>query len=292
MAAHQLDKKLLKSALTIQQKEITEYHVYTGLAKICTDPHNAGILAAVGKAELEHARFWQERTGKELRFQNFKVWRSMLTARILGLTFTLKRMEKKEGTASKTYRDLSGDFPEVHAIAEEEARHEQELLSMLDEERLRYAGSIVLGLNDALVELTGALAGFTLALGETKLISLAGLVTGISAAFSMGASEYLSCKADNDPRAAKSALYTGAAYIITVTLLILPFLLLPNKFFALGITLALAVLIILLFNYYLATAKDLDFKRRFGEMTLISLGVAALSFGVGFVLKNVLGVDG
>jgi VIT1/CCC1 family predicted Fe2+/Mn2+ transporter len=121
---------------------------------------------------------------------------------------------------------------------------------------------------------------------------MAGLVTGISAAFSMAASEYLSCKADNDPRAVKSAFYTGTAYIITVMLLILPFLLIPNKYAALGITLAAAVFIIFLFNYYLATAKDLDFKRRFGEMTLISLAVAALSFGVGWALKNVLGVDG
>ena len=161
---------------------------------------------------------------------------------------------------------------------------------MLDEERLRYAGSVVLGLNDALVELTGALAGFTLALGETRLISLAGQVTGISASFSMAASEYLSCKADNDPRAAKSALYTCAAYIITVAFLIAPFLVAHNKFIALGITLFLAALIIFCFNYYLATAKDLDFKRRFAEMALISLGVVALSFGVGWVLKIVLDV--
>jgi VIT1/CCC1 family predicted Fe2+/Mn2+ transporter len=76
-----------------------------------------------------------------------------------------------------------------------------------------------------------------------------------------------------------------------VAVLILPFLLIANKFIALGVTLALAVFIILIFNYYLSTAKDLNFKRRFGEMTLISLGVAALSFGVGFMLKNVLGVD-
>jgi VIT1/CCC1 family predicted Fe2+/Mn2+ transporter len=227
-----------------------------------------------------------------VRPQGFKIGRTIFIARLLGLTFTLKRMEKNEGTASRHYRVLTENFPEVAVISEDEAGHEKELLSMLDEERLRYAGSIVLGLNDALVELTGALAGFTLALGETKLISLAGLVTGISAAFSMAASEYLSCKADNNPRAAKSALYTGTAYIITVALLILPFLLSPNKFIALGITLALAVLIILVFNYYLATAKDLDFKRRFGEMTLISLGVAGLSFIVGYVLKNLLGIDG
>jgi VIT1/CCC1 family predicted Fe2+/Mn2+ transporter len=286
------DRRLLKAALEVQQKEINEYHVYTLLARLCKDPHNAGVLRSMGEAEREHAAFWRGRTGIDVRPQGFKIWQILIMARVLGLTFTLKRMEKNEGTASKNYQDLIEDFPEVKAISEDESEHERQLLAMLDEEMLRYAGSIVLGLNDALVELTGALAGFTLALGETKLISLAGLVTGISAAFSMGASEYLSSKADNDPRAAKSALYTGTAYIITVALLILPFLLLPNKFTALAITLAVAVLIILLFNYYLATAKDLDFKRRFAEMALISLGVAALSFGVGYVLKNALGVEG
>ena len=42
--------------------------------------------------------------------------------------------------------------------------NESALLQLLDEEKLRYTGSIVLGLNDVLVELTGALAGLTLAL--------------------------------------------------------------------------------------------------------------------------------
>ncbi|AEF83996.1 conserved hypothetical protein [Treponema primitia ZAS-2] len=279
-------------ALGIQREEITEYHVYTQLAKICKDPHNAGTLRKVGEAEKKHAAFWQSKTGVRIKPDRFRVFTTVLTARVLGLSFTLKQMEKNEGTASKRYLALTEQFPELLSISLEEAEHEKELLSMLNEERLQYAGSIVLGLNDALVELTGALAGFTLALGETRTISMAGLVTGISAAFSMGASEYLSCKADNDPRAVKSALYTGTAYIITVMLLILPFLLIPNKYAALGITLAAAVFIIFLFNYYLAIAKDLDFKRRFGEMTLISLAVAALSFAVGWALKNVLGVDG
>jgi len=152
-------------------------------------------------------------------------------------------------------------------------------------------GSIVLGLNDALVELTGALAGFTLALRDTKLISLAGLVTGISAAFSMAASDYLSSRAEGDPRAKKSALYTGMAYLLTVAALIAPYLLIEAAAAALAVTLATAVLIIAGFNYYLATAKDLDFKRRFLEMAAISLGVAAFSFLLGYLLKELLGVD-
>jgi VIT1/CCC1 family predicted Fe2+/Mn2+ transporter len=290
MTAEISGEKLFKAAAALQRQEITEYYVYTRLAELCKDPHNAGVLRSVGEAEKTHASFWKGKTGIDIKPSRFKIAWTVLQARILGLTFVLKQMEKNEGTASRYYLELNREFPEVKDFSEAEAAHEQELLAMLDEDRLRYAGSVVLGLNDALVELTGTLAGFTLALGEGRLISLAGLVTGISAAFSMTASEYLSCKADNNPKAGISALYTGIAYIITVALLITPFFLVHNQFVALGITLFIAVLIIFCFNYYLAVAKNLDFRRRFTEMALISLGVAALSFGVGWVLKNVLNV--
>ncbi|MCL2319571.1 MAG: VIT1/CCC1 family protein [Treponema sp.] len=284
-----MDEKLLAAARAVQLKEITEYQVYVKLAELCKDSHNAGVLRSIGEEEKNHALFWQKKTGVELKPPRFRVFWNVLKARILGLTFTLKQMEKMEGSVSQDYRELAKGFPDAGVFGKEEADHENKLLNMLDEERLHYAGSVVLGLNDALVELTGCLAGFTLALENTRIISLAGLVTGVSASLSMAASEYLSCRTDNDPRALKSSLYTGVAYVITVALLILPFLLLANKFAALGITLAVAVLIILAFNYYLATAKDLNFKRRFAEMTVISLTVAAFSFGVGYVLNRFLG---
>ena len=284
------DEKVLGYAIAVQKNEITEFHVYTKLAKICKDAHNAEVLRQVGKEEQRHAQYWQKITGREVEPSGFKVFWSVLKARVLGLTFALKQMEKNEGAASKNYIELAKAFPEAGNIAQDEAEHENKLLNMLDEERLQYAGSIVLGLNDALVELTGALAGFTLALGSARLISLAGLITGVSASFSMAAAEYLSSRADNDPNSLKSAIYTGFTYIMTVALLILPFLLLTEKFIALGITLALALLIILAFNYYLATAKDLDFKRRFLEMAVISVSVSALSFGIGYLLQKVLGV--
>ncbi|MDR1507266.1 MAG: VIT1/CCC1 transporter family protein [Treponema sp.] len=286
-----IDKKIAKAALKVQHNEVTEYFIYFRLGKICKDPHNAEVLHSIGDEELAHSKYWESKTGVTVKPNRIKVFFTVLTARIFGLTFTLKRMERNEGVAQKTYDELIAHFPEAKKISDDEAEHEQKLLKLLDEELLQYVGSIVLGLNDALVELTGALAGFTLALGGTRLISLAGLITGVSAAFSMSASDYLSRKAEEDPRAARSALYTGAAYIITVMLLILPFLFLSNKFLALGITLAAAVFIIFVFNYYLSVAKELNFRRRFFEMIFISLGVASLSFGIGFVLKNVLGVD-
>ena len=54
---------------------------------------------------------------------------------------------------------------------------------------------------------------------------------------------------------------------------------------------AAVVLIILSFNYYISVAQDLPFWKRFGEMVLISLGVAALSFAIGLAAKHLLGIN-
>ncbi|MFO7611507.1 MAG: VIT1/CCC1 transporter family protein, partial [Clostridia bacterium] len=152
-------------------------------------------------------------------------------------------------------------------------------------------GSVVLGLNDALVELTGALAGFTFAFQNTRLIALTGLITGISASLSMAASEYLSTKQEGGTNALKASIYTGIAYVLTVIFLIMPFLLITNPFISLAVTLFMAVLIIFFFNYYISVAKDHDFRKRFLEMAGISLGVAGISFLIGVLIKQFINVE-
>jgi len=201
-------------------------------------------------------------------------------------------MERGEEKAQDNYSLLKGRIPNIDKWIHDEEIHEQKLLAMLDEERLRYAGSVVLGLNDALVELTGALAGLTLALQNVKLIALSGLITGIAASLSMAASEYLSTRSEvTDKHPVRAAVYTGIAYIITVTLLVLPYLLIPNYIVDLVITLTVAVLIIAGFNYYISVAKDEPFRARFLEMAGLSLGVATFSFIIGYFIRQWLGVD-
>ena len=201
-------------------------------------------------------------------------------------------MERGEEDAQDSYGLLKGKIPEIDQFIADENKHEHILLEMLDEESLRYAGSIVLGLNDALVELTGALAGFTLALQNTQLIALTGLITGIAAALSMGASEYLSTRSeDTEKHPLKASLYTSAAYLATVAILISPYLIFDNFYLCLGLTLSAAVLIIAVFNYYISVAKDEPFKKRFLEMAALSLGVAGFSFVLGYFIRSVLGVE-
>jgi VIT1/CCC1 family predicted Fe2+/Mn2+ transporter len=288
-----ISDEAMVAALAMQQNEITEYATYKAIAAGLKDGKNKKVLEKIGDEEKIHYEIWKGYTGQEMKPQAFKVlWRKLL-AFLLGFTFTVKLMENNEAVAQKNYAALAKEVPECKKIQEQENEHENALMGMLEEERLQYVGSMVLGLNDALVELTGTLAGLTLALQNTRIIALSGLITGISATLSMASSEFLSAKSEGRDDALKSCVYTGIAYLVTVALLILPYLLFTpqNYLSALMTMLAVVVLIIAAFNYYIAVAKDLQFKRRFVEMALISLSVAALSFVVGLIVKNVLGVD-
>ena len=286
------EESILPILEEFQRIEITEHLIYERLAKRINDPENSQVLQQIADDELRHAEDWKKYTQKDIKPDMWQVWKYYLISRILGFTFGIKLMERGEEKAQANYTKLIGRVPEIENWIHEEEVHEQKLLAMLDEERLRYAGSVVLGLNDALVELTGALAGLTLALQNTKLIALSGLITGIAASLSMAASEYLSTRSEEtEKHPVRAAIYTGIAYIITVAVLVLPYLLIQNYIVDLIITLTLAVLIIAAFNYYISVAKDEPFRARFLEMAGLSLGVAGLSFVIGYLIRTFLGIE-
>ncbi len=278
--------------LAYQKSEITEHHIYRRLAGTVKSPENRRVLEHIAEDELRHYQQWRAYTQRDAAPDRGSVWKYYLISRVLGFTFGAKLMEAAEGNIQGDYEQLREVIPEADAIMKEEKEHEKALLQMLDEERLRYTGSIVLGLNDALVELTGALAGLTLALQNARLIALTGSITGIAAALSMAASEYLSTKHDKTAKnPLKASVYTGVTYIATVVILILPYLVLGNYYVSLACTLVAAVLIIAGFNYYIAVARSEPFRGRFLEMAGLSLSIAAFSFLIGLLMRILFGVD-
>ncbi len=288
----QLSESVRKQVLRFQQTEITEHHIYKRLARRIKSPENAKILAQIAEDELRHYNGWKQYTKQDIEPRWLFVWFYYLLSMVFGFTFGAKLMEMGEEVAQGNYAAIRKEIPEAEKYEHEEDVHEEQLISMLDEERLQYAGSVVLGLNDALVELTGALAGLTLALQNEKLIALSGLITGIAASLSMAASEYLSTRSeDTGKHPVRAAIYTGIAYIITVALLVLPYLIIQNYILDLIIALTTAVIIIAVFNYYISVAKGESFRERFLEMAGLSLGVALFSFIVGYFIRQWLGID-
>ena len=277
----------------MQQNELTESAIYRKISTFAKGDENKETLLRLSREEKAHYEIWKKYTCVDMVPEKNKVLLYTLIARILGFTFAVKLMERGEENAQSEYELLANEIPESIGIRQQEEEHEQALLGMLDEERLQYVGSMVLGLNDALVELTGSLAGFAFALQNTRLIALSGLIVGISATFSMASSEFLAARSEGRTDALKSCSYTGIAYLLTVVALIAPYLLFPAGQFipALICMLAVVVLIIAGFTYYTSVAQDEPFKSRFTEMAVISITVAVLSFVVGILAKKFLGVD-
>ncbi|GHV14639.1 membrane protein [Fibrobacterales bacterium] len=276
----------------MQQCEADSATIYSRIAKKIGEK-NGEILENLAIDESHHEKIWAKYTGKKLKANWFHVNMSLFFAKLFGFTFMIKFLEKGETSAVVNYSKFIDQFPEVAQVRADEERHEKVLINMLDEERLKFVGSMVLGMNDALVELTGALAGFSFALQNTRMVALAGLITGISATLSMTASAYLSAKADGDPQAVKSSFYTGAMYLVTVALMTAPYLLFPKEMYlhALLTMFAVVVFIIAAFNYYISVAKDLKFKTRFFEMFGLCALVSVVSFAIAQLVKHFLGIE-
>ena len=288
-----LSPKALAIIKKMQQSELTESVIYEKIAAFAGGEENRATLLRLAAEEKGHYEIWKRYTGIEMKPETGKVLKYTILARTLGFTFAVKLMEQGEGNAQEEYALLADEVPESTAIRQQEEEHESALLEMLDEERLQYVGSMVLGLNDALVELTGSLAGFVFALQNNRLIALSGLIVGISATFSMASSEFLAARSEGRSDALKSCSYTGIAYLLTVVALIAPYLLLPAGSYIPALICMLAVVILIIggFTYYTSVAQDQPFKSRFLEMAGISISVAVVSFIVGILAKQFLGVD-
>ncbi len=291
-----MDEPMRRRLIRLQRMEATEAAVYHRLAANRKDSDNRRILEEIAADEERHEAVLAELTGAVVSAIRWRVLMHLVLARLFGLTFAVKRMEQVESRAASQYRELG-----LYELAEEEDAHEARLVGMLREDRLKYIGSVVLGMSDALVELTGALAGLTFAFRDLRLIALAGLVTGIAAAFSMGASAFLSSRTEKKLESHfRAGFFTWLSYLLTVLVLVTPYLLLapdspvrfgqPPHVQALALTFTLGLIIVALFNFYISVVEEVSFKRRFAEMTGILAAVSLISYLIGLWLRLWLGV--
>lgn len=282
----------LKLVREMYDDEATDSLIYSMMAQKTKSEHNRAILERMSADEAQHREIWRRYAGREPKISAFKVRLYTFLTRFFGLVFVINLMESGEEAAIARYRELGHEVPVALKVLDDETRHEAELTDMIEDEGLTYISSIVLGLNDALVELTGALAGFTLALRDNTMIGLAGFITGVAATLSMAASEYLAKKSEGGGKhPLKAATYTGIAYLFTVTLLLIPYALFSSPLVALGFCLGNAALIILGFTYFVSVVRRTSFRRGFLEMLSISLGVAAIAFLIGWAARAWLNLD-
>lgn len=283
----------LTRALAQQQNEINDHTLYLALSRRETDPKNRELFEKIAGEELEHYRFWEEITGKKRRASMLLIRFYLALVWLFGTSFALKLVERREKWAEDFYRSLFDTFPEARKIYAQESTHEHELINMLEDKKLLYAGAIVLGMNDALVELTGTLSGIALAFDHTMAVGITGAIMGIAASLSMAGSSYLEARENPDASVSAGvyALYTGISYVLTTVMLVAPFFMTETIGLALSAMFAGAVVAIAGFNFYVAVAKEQSFLVRTGQMLAITFGVALISFAIGYGVRHYLGID-
>lgn len=292
MTRRPISPEVRRQLIIAQRNEITEHHLYSRLAAEVTDKHNSEVLAKIADDELRHYHIWAKYTGREVSPSRWEIFKFYWIARLFGITFGIKLMEKGEESAQINYSQIASEVPEAAGISKEENDHEQELIHMLKEDKLKYIGSIVLGLNDALVEILGTLAGLTFALQNTKIVALTGIIAGIAGALSMSSSEYLSNRSEgNEEGAVKSAIFTGLAYLFAVVFLVAPYLIFSSPFVALLVAVADSIFVVFIYSYYISIANDQPFRKRFLEMVILSTVVGLISFGLGYLVRIAFGIE-
>lgn len=214
---------------------------------------------------------------------------------LLGLTFTLKFLGRHEKQVIEGYkkvsRDLSGeDQATLQWIIKDEETHEKAFINQIDERMVRYLSFIVLGLADAIFEITGVHAGFLGATNSTLVAGVAGLAVGFAAAISMGSAAYLQAKQQSSSKPAFSAIATGVAYLSAVALLAPPYFVAKDLFFAFSGSLTLAVVLIFFFTLYSSVVGERSFPREFAVGISLTLGTALATFLFGDLIGRVFGI--
>jgi len=283
----------IQEALKQQKNEINDFTIYSLLSKREKNEKNRTIFVKIANEEKTHYEFWKQITKQEVKPSILIVYWYTFLVSIFDTSFSLKLLESREDDAIELYHRLSFEYPQAKVIYHEEKHHETALIDMLEDKKLVYAGAIVLGMNDALVELTGTLSGIALAFDKALVVGVTGMIMGIAASLSMAGSAYLEAKENEDTAISSKmyALYTGGSYIFTTILLVLPFFIFSSMYTGLFMMFLAAFATIISFNFYVSVAKNQSFVKRSTQMLVITFGVALISFIIGYVVKHYFGIE-
>lgn len=298
MAAADPKAALDRAAEHFAQNQYRDYVIYAVLSERESNPEFKRILEELIGHEMEDYRFWRDLSPRK----EFRVGAPIriayrLIRRVLGLTFTARLLERREKEMIRQYRELLDRVSDgriragIAKILEHENLHESRLIGQVREQKIQYLSSIVLGLNDGLIELTGALVGFSFAFRRTVVVALAGAIAGIAATLSMSASAYMQARHEAGKEPLRAAAYTGAAYLAVVALLVLPFASIGSLYPAVGAMGAIVLAIIGGASFYSAVILEQRFSSQLAQMILFTVGVAAVAFVLGQLLRSATGVS-
>ncbi len=274
------------------QEELFNTHFYSWLAARTRTPRLREILQAFANQEQKHYDFWLKYVNGQPIYSQRRLWWYKFLVWFLGPTFVIRLLERDEHRTITAYKAMVEVLPEEEGKAlkhliEEEEEHERAFMEALgvEEPRVKYVGFVVLGLSDAIIEVTGVHAGFLGVSHKPLIAGIAGLIVGFAASISMGSAAYLQAKQNPQVSALRSAFYTGFSYLLAVVILALPYFLTGDMKIAFWLSVVIAVLLILAFVYYSSVLFMRFFQSEALESIAVLGGTTVLSYGFGELLR-------
>ncbi len=291
-----LNPELVRLAAESAQDEYADRSVYMALSRREKNPAFKKALEDIANGEQSHYEFWKTYApDAKVSAKRLRMYVILIIRITLGLTFTLKFMERHEGKLHERYRRIAESIPPADkarftAMMESEEGQEGVLIGEIQENRVKYMSFIVLGLADAVVEISGIHAGSLGIYGRTELAGLAGIIAGMAASIAMASAAYAQAKQGFQGSAKWSAIYTGVSYMITAVFLALPYFLTRTMTLALGVSLVIGVILVATMTFYDTVISARPFKRQFGEIAGIILAASLALFVVGTLVGQYLGL--
>ncbi len=299
-------------ALKFFKDENEDYLVYTWLAKKEKDPRLRKLLSDMSAMELKHMNLWQKILASKVSSRKAIGPKAILYGairQVMGVAFVSKLLSRNEAEALDKYRKLIGGaaLPRksrecLSIIIRDEKYAERHLEEAIREHEgsLGNTGSIVLGLNDGLVEVLAAVVGLAVLATSGFTVVIGGIIIGLSGTLSMAGGAYLSSKShglvaeasgmDNQEKPSRSAFYTGAYYFLGALIPIVPFIFGLEGFEGIVTSIVLVSLTLSIASSVIAIISDTSVRERTLETLAISLGAAFATILLGIILRVKFGI--
>ncbi len=289
-----IDPLLSKVAVMSLRDEYTDYNTYLALSRREHNPGFKKALEQLADQEKAHYDYWKDYAPDTIvGINRLKLYFVLLLRFTLGLTFTMKFLERHEDAVISRYEQVADKIPlhdrsRFETMVNDEKHHETYLMEEVKEGRVKYMSFIVLGLADAVVEISGIHAGSLGVYEETRLAGLAGIIAGMAASIAMASAAYAQAKQGFEGSAKWSAIYTGISYMFTAIFLALPYFLSDSMVYALSSSLIVGVVLVAMMTYYDTIISRRPFKRQFGEIAVIILAASLALYIAGYVAHQYL----
>lgn len=273
--------------------EWSDYTLYERLSNtVDGDSPFSGVLKALSETEHGHYEFWRKYVpDEEPRLAKLKLYWVLFLRRFFGLTFATRYLDRHEASVVWEYTGLAEMIPEedraaFDAMVADEKEHEKAFAMKVESSAVAYISFVVLGLADALVEISGIHAGWLGLFEKTEIAGLAGVIAGGAASLAMASAAFAQAKQGGFKGSARlSAAYTGVSYFVTAIMLATPYFLTSTMVIALGGSLTLAVIILAVTTWYSVVIQEKVFLRDFIEILLILFATTFVVFVLGYAVS-------